>query len=97
MSDELYLEKLKIAERLQAVESTLITHTTKMDAWMEKTQKLLDKHSEEIWGNGHPGLKTTVDRLNQLEDGRRWWLRGFGISVVGLLAKEIWSIFTKHP
>lgn len=95
VNDELYLEKLKIAERLQAVENVLISYTTESKAWREHSQKLLDDHSKEIWGSGEkdPGLKTKTDRLVQIEENRKWILRTLYATVVGLLAKTGWDGF----
>lgn len=97
MSEELYLEKLKIAERIQALESTVLAHSVEMKAWREQAQKLLDKHSDELWGmdDKTPGLKTNMDRLLQVEDGRKWFLRGLGVSVISLGAKTVWEFFKK--
>lgn len=91
MSEELYLEKMKIAERLQAVESTLLAHTTQIKGTMEAMQKVLDKHSEEIWGNSHPGLKTNVDRLIQSEGSRSWFLRALAAGLLGKIGLDFWG------
>lgn len=90
-NEDFYLEKLKIAERLQSVENTLLVHTTKMNDWIDKTQNLLNKHSEEIWGNGKPGLKTNVDRI--LFVGRFVWI--LYVAVAGLLVEKAWELFNK--
>ena len=95
MKEDLYLEKMKIAERLQALETTLVSHTAQMSLWTKKTEDLLNKHSEEIWGNGKPGLKTEVDRLIQVEEGRKWLFRVVVGAIAGLLAKAGFDIF-KH-
>lgn len=93
--DDLYLEKMKISERLQAVENTILMHTTEMKSWREQAQKLLDKHSEEIWGKDEisPGLKTNMDRLKQTEIRRNWYLGVIVTAVTGLLAKAGFDAF----
>jgi len=90
-NEDFYLEKLKIAERLQSVENTLLVHTTKMTDSIERMDRLLAKHSEEIWGNGKPGLKTHVDRMIFI--GKFAWV--IYIAVAGLVAEKLWGVINK--
>ena len=48
-----------------------------------------------VVGNGTPGLKTTVDRLVQREEGRTFWSRTLGATTIGLLVERGWHYMTK--
>ena len=50
---------------------TLATLDQKLDYALEK----LIKHDELFEGNGKPGMIKDVDRLIQVEEGRKWHLR----------------------
>jgi hypothetical protein len=54
----------------------------------EKLDNLADvvkKIDETINGNGNPGMKVRLDRLEQIEDGRRWNLRTIWGALVAIL------------
>lgn len=55
------------------------------------TNNKLDKIAESIVGNGKIGLTTRLDRIEQIERGRKWLLRTVGVAVIGLLAKMVWG------
>lgn len=88
MSESLTLEKIKIAERLSALETTL-------KIFIEKTDKNSDKMNHIILGNGSPGLIDRVRVLETSEDGRRIYVKAAALTIVGLVVKNVWDIFTK--
>jgi hypothetical protein len=69
---------------------------------LERVKRLLDDHSETLYGNGHPGLKVEVDRLNQIakqdEASRKWrsalWAGAVLAGLGGLinLAVAFWKL-----
>ena len=67
--------------------ATLDTLDLKLDIAL---QKLL-KHEHILEGNGKPGLIKDVDRLVQMEEGRRWHIRtlwaAFIVALIGLFTK----------
>lgn len=93
------LEKLKIADRLSAVESQvarLVAHAESehgtMSRYHETLMKMLEKHDRDINGNGKDGLKSEVDRLNQIEKSRRWHIRMIWAALMG----SIFKLFTDY-
>lgn len=64
---------------------------------MGKFSELLEKHDHAIFGNAKVGLITQMDRLLQKEEGRTWALRTIAVSIVGLVAKAIFDVFTGRP
>ena len=41
--------------------------------------------------NGQPGMKTRLDRLEQDELRRKWFLRAVAVAVAGLFTKDFWK------
>ena len=67
--------------------ATLDTLDLKLDIAL---QKLL-KHEHILEGNGKPGLIKEVDRLTQLEEGRKWHIR----TIWAALIASIIGVFLK--
>ena len=67
--------------------ATLDTLDLKLDMALQK----LIKHEHILEGNGKPGLIKYVDRLTQLEEGRKWHIRTIWaaliMAVIGLLVR----------
>lgn len=45
------------------------------------------KFDETMNGNGHPGIKTRVDRLEQNEERRAWHMRAVWVGVLTAITK----------
>ena len=59
--------------------------------------EILEKHSNEIWGhNGYIGIKTKLDRIEQVEVNRKRVLGAFGGTIGGLVIERLYSLFIKH-
>ena len=68
-----------MAEQLTGVRLTLASIDTTLKA-LVRTLGRLDEHMTGT--SNEPGLKTKVDRLEQLELGRRWQMRTFWGAVI---------------
>ena len=56
----------------------------------------IEKHIDRAFnGNGGPGLKLRIDRLEQVEKGRRWTIRTLAATVIGVVAVAIVDFFHK--
>lgn len=78
MSDGLSLEKLKIHERLAAVESQLIESKSSRDALITSLNQLketVEKLDHIMFGNGNLGVTHKLDQLMKLADQVRSVLR----------------------
>lgn len=79
MSQDLTLEKLKVVEQLQQLKTQVDQlailreqyHLENSDK-MLRLQGSLDKILELIEGNGKPGLKVRIDRLEQVQRQAEW-------------------------
>lgn len=92
MSNELSLEKLRIAERLASLEASVSDGFKRNSEEHQSLVNSIERFDHVINGNGSVGIKTRVDRLEQIAELRRWIL-GFLIptvlSLVGYAAHEI--------
>lgn len=43
----------------------------------------IERIDEAIRGNGHPGLNTRIDRLEQSEGNRSFWVKAIGVAMIG--------------
>ena len=46
----------------------------------------IERIDEAIRGNGHPGLNTRIDRLEQSAVARGFWLKAIGVAMIGQIA-----------
>lgn len=72
MNSDLTLEKLKIHERLASLE-----------ARQQAADEILNEIRECLVGNGNPGMKTRIDRLEQTEKGRKFQFNTLWTAMVG--------------
>jgi hypothetical protein len=83
----------EIYDRLRSVE----TKITKLCATVENVNvnqtALLKKHEETLYGNGKPGLNTRIDRIEQIEQNRKWSLRVLWSAMVGVFARIGYDLF----
>lgn len=83
-----------------AVRDEFRIHAAKTEAFQERTNKLIDAHSQEIWGTDdeNPGLKAKVrDMTKERErerEARIWWRGAIGIPIIGLSIDKLITIFT---
>lgn len=57
----------------------------------------LTRVEEAINGNGKPGIKTRLDRLEQWIEGRKWAEKLVLTGVIGALLLMAWKVLTMHP
>lgn len=43
----------------------------------------IERIDEAIRGNGHPGLNTRIDRLEQTDQMRSFWMKALGVGIMG--------------
>jgi hypothetical protein len=70
------------AAKLASIEATQETHG-----------KLLERIVQGINGNGGPGMKTRLDRLEQVEKNRKWAIRTLAAAVIGILTRIFYGMF----
>jgi Uri superfamily endonuclease len=83
--DDLTLEKLKIVERLDTINTAVITFTESH----RQIRELLYKHDSTLYGdgNGNKGMAVRVDRLEQDFENRKWHIRMLWSAIVAAIAK----------
>lgn len=95
MSDGLTLEKMKVVERLNALESKLDILITELKISNESRDKNIDKLNHIIIGNGEKGLAERVRNLEEDEAKRKDYLRITWVAIIGLACKSIWDWIAK--
>jgi hypothetical protein len=89
MSDDLTLEKLEISKKIGTLEVAVGSLTENIKISHTTMQNLLEKHNDSLYGdgNGKVGMNVRVDRLEQIEDNRKWHLRALWGSIVAAVLK----------
>jgi len=82
-----------IFDRIRSVETTLTKLCVTMESVDANQTKLLEKHDKTLYGNGKTGLDTRVDRIEQVEKGRKWNLRVVWGAIVGLCGRIAYDVF----
>jgi len=109
MDEDFKLEKMQINERLHKVEETLHSleirivhlstdHETQknmLTALVKEIKRKIDKHGDNIFGNGNQGMKTQIAQLEQSERTRTWNLRAVWAGMISLFVSVIASYFNK--
>jgi len=62
-------------------------------ATQETHGKLLERIVNGIDGDGEPGIKTRLDRLEQVEKNRKWAIRTLAAAVIGILTRILYGMF----
>lgn len=70
---------------LESVETKLDLLVDLVKAHLADDKAAFDHLEEMLNGNGQPGLKTRLDRLEQTEEGRRWNLRTIWAALVAII------------
>lgn len=80
--NELSLEKLKIVEKLEAVNTSLAVLTNSHNA----INAMIQKHNDMLYGdgNGKKGMAVRMDRLETDFENRRWHVRLIWGAIVGV-------------
>ena len=98
--NDLTLEKLKIAERLNALEirlaefnTTFKAHTDQDMLVQRRVMDMVKTHQKTLYGsNGTPGLRIDMERVKEKEKGRDRMLWIVVAAVVGLIIHAILRI-----
>lgn len=91
-SDNLSLEKLRIAERLQALETVLSNYTAVNELKMKQNSEMLDKLNHIIVGNGTPGLSEKVRVLEDSDKSRKIHVKIIYTAIVAGIVNLIFRI-----
>lgn len=108
MSD-LNLEKMKIDDRLHSVElqtARLVAHLESESGTLKRfhqdivssvqsLNEIIKKHDKIIMGDDGIGLVVKIDRLEKIEEDRKWTIRVIGSSVLAILTKIVFDIVKK--
>lgn len=90
--NELTLEKLRVAERLSALETSLQSDHAARVEFRDELRKTLACINTTLRGNGGTGLLTRVGLLEQTEETRRWSLRALWGAVLMMGIKVIFDV-----
>lgn len=88
--DDLSLRLARMEESYRHLADMLERHATEEDEWR-------DTLSEALNGNGHPGIKTRLDRIERVAEGvsKHFWAVWSAVLAVG--APAVFDLFRKHP
>ena len=85
--NDLTLEKIRVAERLTALEIVIKELSEKIS----NAESLFISHIAEdrrmFHGNGGTGIMTRLDRIEQREKGREWTIRAIVVAILGVFGK----------
>lgn len=95
MSDGLTLEKMKVVERLNSLESKLDILITELKISNDSRDKNIDRLNHIIIGNGEKGLAERVRNLEEDETKRKDYLRITWVAIIGLACKSVWDWIAK--
>lgn len=59
--------------KVDGIKGTMDNHITSTNIYRDTQAKKLEEHHLDINGNGKPGLKTKVDRLERIEWIKNWF------------------------
>ena len=76
-------------DRLHALE----IEQAKDEAWRTQVMSLLTRIDEAINGNGQPGLKRRVDRLETVASILKWFAITSGAAIILLVLRSVFSHF----
>lgn len=82
----------EIFKRLRGVENTLVKLCTTMENVDTNQTKLLEKHEDTLYGNGNAGLDKRVDRIEQVEIGRKWSMRALWGTTITVIGKLVYNV-----
>ncbi len=89
MSDDSDRRLVRLEDSVDEVK----TSVTKIHTLLESNiMERVKEHGETLYGNGSPGLKTDVDRLNQSSKTTKWVIRAVSGVVIGLVVAAFWEL-----
>lgn len=102
--DNFTLEKLKILEKINGVELTLVkllekfdSHTKQDHLFYDKITKVIDYHDRLILGSEESdGIKIDLDRLKQKEKTKTGILGAMWVALAALIVKVLWDLVVKR-
>jgi len=62
----------------------------------EAIRRLEQSFNRALNGNGGVGINTRLDRIEQVEKGRKWTIRTLATTVIGIAAVAVFDFFSKH-
>lgn len=66
-----------------------------IDGKLEGIRDSIDKLTHFIEGNGQPGLKIRLDRLEQSEARRNWTVKAVAGAMIGAFITSLWALLAK--
>lgn len=86
-------EITELRKSFEDFKSVVLTHIAETNTYRSEKDKVVSALAKTVWDDGNaPGLATKVDRLNETEKGRKWFLRALGGSSIALIIKELWHL-----
>lgn len=66
----------ELKQSVDGLKTVVMTHIAETNAYRKERDKVLDALTGSYWDkNGSVGTATKVDRLNEIEKNRKWFLR----------------------
>lgn len=74
-----------ITDKLDDIKGTMDKHITATEIYREEQKGKITKLEYAVEGNGKPGLKTKVDRLERSEYIKNWILGSLFVAIIPIL------------
>jgi len=88
----------EINNKLTELKGFIEKHVSLTEERLINQRKTLDRHSAELYGEGHddsPGMKTKLDRLVETEKTRKIVIMGVITTLIGLVVNAFWKLLGK--
>jgi hypothetical protein len=81
-------------DRIRQILDHLNSWDEQMDRKLKPMQELIERHEETLFkGNGQPAMSVRLDRLEQIEDSRKWHIRAIWGGLIGVGFKFVAGMF----
>lgn len=74
-----------IEDKINTLTAIVQSHIGETKIYRESQAKLLSHHDKDLNGNGTPGIKTRIDRLERTEQLKNWVLGSIFLAVLGII------------
>jgi|DEB19_MinimDraft_3_1074340.scaffolds.fasta_scaffold00123_4 hypothetical protein len=68
---------------MNAETELIIATLQRIESRQSRQDERIERIDEAIRGNGHPGLNTRIDRLEQTDQMRSFWMKALGVGIMG--------------
>jgi len=93
MDDRRLDELRKDMQDVKLQVARIVSHLESERESRKEIRAMIEKHTHIIFGNGEPGFKTRLDRIEQSESNRTWHIRAVWAAILTMLARIGHDIF----